>query len=201
MIQPMSVEKSTRSSGAEVGLVRGLAHDRQQEAALHVQRALRPARRSRGVCEEVRALRSRRPRARARSAGPRPRPPTTSRVRGHRAVDARAAPDEDLLDARRVRERLVEHLLHRDEPAAPVRRVRGEHELRAGVGDPRARQRDRRSPRRSGPAPLRRARTRARRSRPRAPSVGTWRPRRPRRSRAGASPPRAGAPPARALPT
>ena len=103
-------------------------------------------------------------------------------VIGH--VDAGPSPDEHALDARRVRERLVEHLLHRDELPAAVRRVGGDHELRAGVGEPRRTRRGRRSRRRSAPAPRRCARTRATRSRPRAPSAGTCRRRRPRRRRA-----------------
>ena len=44
MIQPMSVAKWTRSPALHVGLVGDLARDRDEEAALDVQRALRPAR-------------------------------------------------------------------------------------------------------------------------------------------------------------
>ena len=67
-------------SGAEVGLVRRLAHDRQQEAALHVQRPLRLSGRSRRVGEEVRGFALDDRRARACPADPRRRPPTTSRA-------------------------------------------------------------------------------------------------------------------------
>ena len=68
---------------------------------------------------------------------------------------------------RRVRERLVEHLLHRDELAAAVRRVRREHDLRAARRPAATTPPARRSPRRSAPGPRRCARTRARRSPPR----------------------------------
>ena len=124
-------------TGAEVGLVGGLARDREEEAALDVQRALRLARSCPTCRRGGTAPRSRRRRPRAFPAVRRRRPPTTSRARRHRAVDAGPTPDEHALDARRVCERLVEYLLHRDGLPAPVRGVGGEDELRARVGESR----------------------------------------------------------------
>ena len=57
MIQPMSVAKWTTSPCVHVGLVGDLAGDRDEEAALHVDDALRLAGRAGGVGQEVRRLR------------------------------------------------------------------------------------------------------------------------------------------------
>ena len=56
MIQPMSVAKCTTSPCVHVGLVGGLARDRDEEAALDVHDALGLAGRAGGVGEEVRRL-------------------------------------------------------------------------------------------------------------------------------------------------
>ena len=56
MIQPMSVAKRMTSSSCPRRLVGDLAGDRDEEAALHVQDALRLPRRARRVGEEVGVL-------------------------------------------------------------------------------------------------------------------------------------------------
>ena len=135
MIQPMSVAKSTRSPAPQVGLVRGLTRDREQEAALDVEGALGTPGRARGVGQEIRSLaldldRSESPGFPRHDVLP---PHVASRL--HRAVDTGPPPHEDVLDVRRVSKSVVEDLLHRDEPAAAVRRVGGQDDLRTGVGE------------------------------------------------------------------
>ena len=125
-------------AGAEIGLVRRLAHDREQEAALDVQRALRLARRARRVREEVRRLaldldrieRSRPCRRRSR--------PTRRLVRASSGTSTPARLQTTMCSTvGESTKRLVEHLLHRDELPAPIRGVRREHDLRAGVREAR----------------------------------------------------------------
>ena len=74
----------------DVGLVRGLARDRDEEAALHVQRALRPAGRARRVGEQVRRLGVDLDRRRACPAAS-SRPPATRASRGSTRSRARRA--------------------------------------------------------------------------------------------------------------
>ena len=108
-------------AGADVGLVGRLAGDREQEAAVHVQRALRAAGRPGGVREQVGMLRldlERRQLARAELDVPGP-------------VGAR--PLDDVLDGRRLAQRLLDRLAHRHPRPAPQRVVGGDHGPRAGV--------------------------------------------------------------------
>ena len=108
-------------AGADVRLVGRLPGDREEEAAVHVQRALGPAGRAGRVREQVRMLRldlERREFARPELDAPGP-------------VGAR--PLDDVLDARRLVQRLLDRLAHRHACAAAERVVGGDHGLRAGV--------------------------------------------------------------------
>ena len=199
MIQPMSVAKRTRSPGSQVGLVRGLARDREQE-----RRPGRGARPSAGpVVPEVYARRYGASLSTSSGGELAGRVgdelvPVVVAPGGHRRVDAEPAPDDDVLDRRRLGERLVGDLLHRHRRAPAERGVR--RDRAPSRPRPRAARRSpaRRSRRRSAPGSRRCARTRATRSRPAATSAGTSRPRRPRRRRARRAPRRAASPRARA---
>ena len=108
-------------AGPDVRLVGGLAGDRDQEAAVHVQRTLRLAGRAGRVREQVGVLRvdlERRQLARPELDVPAP-------------VVAR--PLDDVLDGRRLAQRLVDRLPHRHARAAAKRVVGGDHGLRLRV--------------------------------------------------------------------
>ena len=105
----------------------------------------------------------------------------------HAPAAVLATPFDDVLDRRRLPQRLVDRLAHRHARAAAVRPVGRDHDLRAGVLQPLHDRRPRRSRRRSAPAPRRGGRTRARRPPPPATSAGRRRPGRPARRRAPAS--------------
>ncbi len=100
----------------QVGLVGGLARDREQEPALDVQRALRLPGRAGGVRKEV--GRFARQLERRQLAGAELDVPGSIRAR----------PLDDVLDRGRVTDRLVDRLAHRHSGAAAERVVRGDHD-------------------------------------------------------------------------
>ena len=103
MIQPMSVAKWTRSPRLDVGLVRDLARDRDEEAAVDVQRALRPAGRARRVREQVRVLRVDLPRGQTPGrAGDELVPAAVAAERHRHVVELEAAPDDRVRHGRRL---------------------------------------------------------------------------------------------------
>ena len=148
MIQPMSVTKWMRSSGPDVGLVAGLARDRDEEAALHVDDALRLAGRAGGVGEQVRRLG-------VDLERPAARPGQSATSSSHGATTTCST-------RRRLAARLLEDLEHRhlaSRGASTVARVIDD--LRLASLRAAARRRAPRSRRRSAPGPRRCARTRA----------------------------------------
>ena len=108
-------------TGADVGLVGGFAGDREEEAALDVQRALRPAGRSRGVGEEVWML--------GGHVERRQRPVSERHAPG--AVGA--TPFDDVLDRRRRATRLLDRFPHLRLLPAAIRPVGRDDHPRAGV--------------------------------------------------------------------
>src|SRR5207247_8662164 len=103
----------------DVCLVGGLARDRDEESAVHVERALRPSRRARRVREQVRMLRIELERGK------------NARLTRHLLGPARLPAPDDLLGADDVR--LAKDLEHLDALAAPVGPVRRDPGLRARV--------------------------------------------------------------------
>ena len=121
-------------AGADVRLVRDLARDRDEEAALHVHGALRPAGRARGVREQVSRL------AvdldgldRAVAARDELVPVDVAACHHRHVVASEPSPDDGVRHGRRVPERLVRGLLHLDGPAAAKRPVGRDQELRSRV--------------------------------------------------------------------
>ena len=108
-------------AGPDVGLVGRLAGDREQEAAVDVQRPLRPAGRAGRVCEQVGVLRL--DLERRQLAGP----------ELHVPAPVVARPLDDVLDGRRLAQRLVDRLAHRHARSAAERVVGGDHGLRLRV--------------------------------------------------------------------
>ena len=128
----------------DVGLVGDLARDRRQEAGLHVQRALRLARRPGRVRKQVRMFRI----DLSRGQTPIRRRvcdeviPKAIATEGHReVVELEPPPDDGVRHRRRALQRLVGDLLHRHDLAAAERTVGRDQRLRLGVCETR---RDRR---------------------------------------------------------
>ena len=111
-------------AAVDVGLIRDLARDRDEEAGVHVQRALRPPGRARRVREEVRMLRvdlERRQLARAELDLP---------------FAAVAVPLDDVPHRRCVAHRLVRDLAHRDRRPAAIRVACADERFRLRVEKP-----------------------------------------------------------------
>src|SRR5437764_1899672 len=108
---------------ADVGLIRGLARDRDEETSVDMERSFWPAGRTRGVREEIRMLgveRERLERCRMRADLLRP-------------VARRAVPRQNLFDRRCASQRVLEDSLLVDSRAATKRPVRGENDFRLRV--------------------------------------------------------------------
>jgi hypothetical protein len=172
-------EKSTRFACAEVRLIRGLARDREEEAALDVQRALRLAGRTGGVREQVRRLALDLDRIELAGCLRRARP-TTGRgptPSGSESARRQTTTCSTLGASASASSRT---------PSSGTSRPRGTTRRPSARRVPR-RRRDATTPpgrearRRSEPGSRRRARTRATRSRPPAPSAENVARRRPRR--------------------
>jgi hypothetical protein len=104
---------------SRVGLVGDLARDRDQEAALHVEHALRRAGRARRVGEQVRVLRFDLERRELAGRVRNGLVPPDVTPRAHPRLPAAPPPDDDVLDRRRDGERLVDERLHRHFAPAP----------------------------------------------------------------------------------
>ena len=120
----------------DVGLVGDLARDRRQEAGLHVQRALRLARRPGRVRKQVRMFRI----DLSRGQTPIRRRvcdeviPKAIATEGHReVVEPEPPPDDGVRHGRRALQRLVGDLLHRQDLAAAERTVGRDQRLRLGI--------------------------------------------------------------------
>ena len=198
MIQPMSVEKSTRSPRLRSAWY-AVSRTR-EEATVDVERALRATGRPGRVRDEIRRLAFDLCRGKSPGfVGDDLVPPHVAAAR-HRAVHSRSPPDDDVLDRRRIGESGIEDFLHGYESPTAVRRIGRQHDLRGGVCEPR---RDRRSrePREDRYLNGADVRTRARRRPPPVPSAGRFQPRRPPTRRAGEAPRQAVVPRARARTT
>ena len=146
IIQPRSVNQNRASPRAQVERVGEVLGGLDREAAVDVDRALRPAGRARGVDQHVRRLGVGRRRGRRRRA----RRPTRSRrvdrlvppavaLRGstaRRRAIAEPPDDDDPADRRRQRDGLVGDRLHRDDRAAAEEPVGGDEDARLAVAQP-----------------------------------------------------------------
>ena len=141
MIQPMSVTHMNRSSACDVGLKRALLGDLDQEPAVHVHRALGPARGAGRVDHHHRRLRVERRRGQLRRLARHQLVPVVVAPAAHRRPRAQPVPHHDVPHRRRLLERRVGDLLHRDRLAAARHGVGRQQRHRTRVPQPRGHRR------------------------------------------------------------